>query len=637
MLAGDLVGPHQVGMSLPGNANMIVNGDFETLTVGSDNFYDPSEVTSWSTKDGAPINIFNYQGYDNVLDLDSTEYDFDQVYQDFETVAGNEYLVTFDFRSHPVFDAAATARTNDFEVLFNGNVVGEYSGADLWQTGAVTVMSDVTGSSELMFREIAEGANNAGDTQGALLDNIRVMNANAGSIVNGSFETTQDGVETFFRPWEVDGWAAMGDDVNDRYLKIFRNDQSVSQATDGNQYLNVDTRAGFTDMIYQNLQTTPGSTYFVSFDYRTDGPQGTDDITVRDEIRVQWQDVWASTISSEGDWRTVGLFLTADTDSSRLTFREPGDANGGDGSGALIDNVQIFEIESVDSQISLDFDPTSTGTAGTAHYVPSVGAQPIVSSAAIQSATSGMITSATVTLGDATDGSSEKLAISPDTIPDDGSGNPLITVTDYDPATQQLVLNGEATASQYTAVLESLVYFNGLKEMSTNSRTITVAINDSNLSGVEGSFSTSIAMSVETDQSTIDDAIIQKLIADTGINAVEVSPGLYMEITNPGTGINPTINSTVRVAYTGKFVELNSLNQMVEGSVFETSATEGATFSLQGVIAGWQQGIPQLKTDGTAKLLIPSRLAYGPSGSFTGTIPGDTVLVFDVELKQIFS
>jgi FKBP-type peptidyl-prolyl cis-trans isomerase FkpA len=51
------------------------------------------------------------------------------------------------------------------------------------------------------------------------------------------------------------------------------------------------------------------------------------------------------------------------------------------------------------------------------------------------------------------------------------------------------------------------------------------------------------------------------------------------------------------------------------------------------VIRGWQLGIPEFKTGGFGKLIIPSSLAYGPSGS--GSIPPNAVLVFDVELIEI--
>ena len=75
LLAGDVLGPHQAAGEIPTGANLIVNGDFESLTAGTDNFYSNSEVQGWNafnTLTGQDINIFDYDpSYENVLDLDS--------------------------------------------------------------------------------------------------------------------------------------------------------------------------------------------------------------------------------------------------------------------------------------------------------------------------------------------------------------------------------------------------------------------------------------------------------------------------------------------------------------------------------------------------------------------------------------
>ena len=84
LLAGDFAGPHQGDFSAPSNSNLVTNGDFETVVAGNDNFYDQEDVGGWSARDaatGQQINILNYQGYGNVLDLDSTEHHFDRVFK----------------------------------------------------------------------------------------------------------------------------------------------------------------------------------------------------------------------------------------------------------------------------------------------------------------------------------------------------------------------------------------------------------------------------------------------------------------------------------------------------------------------------------------------------------------------------
>jgi FKBP-type peptidyl-prolyl cis-trans isomerase len=72
-----------------------------------------------------------------------------------------------------------------------------------------------------------------------------------------------------------------------------------------------------------------------------------------------------------------------------------------------------------------------------------------------------------------------------------------------------------------------------------------------------------------------------------------------------------------------------------DGTIFQSSLDTGQpiSFSLSGVIQGWQQGIPGMKEGGTRRLIIPASLAYGSQAN--GTIPANSDLVFDVQLIKI--
>lgn len=119
-----------------------------------------------------------------------------------------------------------------------------------------------------------------------------------------------------------------------------------------------------------------------------------------------------------------------------------------------------------------------------------------------------------------------------------------------------------------------------------------------------------------------DIAQIEQYLKDKGLTAQSTASGLRYIITKEGTGPNPTIQNTVTVRYKGYFLD---------GSVFDqTQGTETTSFLLGGVIEGWQECVPLLKAGGKGTFLLPSALAYGPSGA--GSIPPNTPLIFDIEL-----
>lgn len=105
-------------------------------------------------------------------------------------------------------------------------------------------------------------------------------------------------------------------------------------------------------------------------------------------------------------------------------------------------------------------------------------------------------------------------------------------------------------------------------------------------------------------------------------------PELKIEDIKVGEGAEATAESTVTAHYTGAIAST--------GAIFESSLDSGqpATFALNQVIKGWQEGVPGMKVGGTRRLIIPAALAYGDQ-SPSPDIPANSALVFDIVLKDV--
>lgn len=107
----------------------------------------------------------------------------------------------------------------------------------------------------------------------------------------------------------------------------------------------------------------------------------------------------------------------------------------------------------------------------------------------------------------------------------------------------------------------------------------------------------------------------------------KTASGLKYMIVKEGTGAMPGPTDNVTVHYTGK---------LLDGSVFDSSVMRGepATFPLNGVIAGWTEGLQLMKEGSKYVFYIPSDLAYGSRGAGTD-IPPYSDLIFEVELIKV--
>ncbi|MDQ3623701.1 MAG: FKBP-type peptidyl-prolyl cis-trans isomerase [Verrucomicrobiota bacterium] len=104
--------------------------------------------------------------------------------------------------------------------------------------------------------------------------------------------------------------------------------------------------------------------------------------------------------------------------------------------------------------------------------------------------------------------------------------------------------------------------------------------------------------------------------------------GLRYKVVTEGTGKSPKATDTVSVHYRGT---------LLDGKEFDSSYKRNmpAEFPLNGVIPGWTEGVQLMKEGGKSMFYIPSKLAYGASGTRGGPIGPNETLIFEIELLKV--
>ena len=152
---------------------------------------------------------------------------------------------------------------------------------------------------------------------------------------------------------------------------------------------------------------------------------------------------------------------------------------------------------------------------------------------------------------------------------------------------------------------------------------------------------------------SIDEDTIQHYIQRNNLVATRTSSGLYVVNITSGTGTPITAGKQVRAKYVGRFLS-NGANPGVSnypgsfgnpkypaGAIFDNSADNHsacgcAVFTVGGGnIPGFNEGLLLMRQGDRKLLLIPSRLAYGPSAPPGSGIPNDSALMFDVEIIDV--
>jgi FKBP-type peptidyl-prolyl cis-trans isomerase len=115
---------------------------------------------------------------------------------------------------------------------------------------------------------------------------------------------------------------------------------------------------------------------------------------------------------------------------------------------------------------------------------------------------------------------------------------------------------------------------------------------------------------------------LKKKAAEPGVKPLP--SGLLYEVLKEGSGPQPTIDDIVIAHYAGTHIDGKAFDGTDPGG-------EPARFPLRGVVPGWQEVLPLMKTGSKWRIHLPPSLGYGEEGSPPAIEPNE-VLVFEIEL-----
>ena len=141
-----------------------------------------------------------------------------------------------------------------------------------------------------------------------------------------------------------------------------------------------------------------------------------------------------------------------------------------------------------------------------------------------------------------------------------------------------------------------------------------------------GTKQTEVVADEQTDSlvlSVRDKALLDSIDGIDGV--VKCASGLRYRIIVEGDGAQPTVESSIVVAYRGLHDD---------GTPFWISEDEGEEFALKGTIAGFSEGVGMMHVGSEYVLYIPSTLGYGSKG-YPDLIAPDEPLAYEVKLLEV--
>jgi hypothetical protein len=235
---------------------------------------------------------------------------------------------------------SGTGEADSTVQLFDGTTQIGTARANASGAWSVTT-SQLSGGTHNFTATATDAAGNTSSASSALILRVDAASsppvttppaAGANLLVNGSFEASSVAAGRWEGFSSIPGWTALTGGT----IELWNNLNNVN-ATDGSNFGEIDYMTG-RDGFYQNVKTTAGQSYDLSFDTRS----RPDWAGLNPSIAISWNDQVVATVPSGSDWQTHHFSVTGTGGQDRLTFREAAGSDPADGHGALYDNVSLI-------------------------------------------------------------------------------------------------------------------------------------------------------------------------------------------------------------------------------------------------------------------------------------------------------
>ena len=126
-----------------------------------------------------------------------------------------------------------------------------------------------------------------------------------------------------------------------------------------------------------------------------------------------------------------------------------------------------------------------------------------------------------------------------------------------------------------------------------------------------------------------EDYNIRQYLARNNFFVKPLANGLVYISFIEGKGKHPVTGNVVEVTYVGTFLT---------GEMFDSNSKESGPLKFKmgsgTMIDSWEDGVSMMREGGKARIIIPSRLAYGEKGY--GPIKPNTTIIYDIVLEKVY-